>query len=156
MISPVGAISNGLELLSLTGDVSGPEAGLINDSVSNANARLKFFRLAFGSFGGDQKIAATEINNILTAYYCDKGFNVIFDGCEDLSKSDVKMLFLLTLCCESGMGRRGRVTLYPDVSIQCKGDRLPNHAQQDRTCIFGRYREHTMNISNGDHSLRHA
>lgn len=126
MISPVGAISNGLELLSLTGDIAGPEVELIGDSVTNANARLKFFRLAFGVAGADQMVSASEITNILNAYYCDKGYQVVFAGSEDMKKSDVKLLFLLALCCESGMTRRGKVTLYSDMMVRCEGDVLPN------------------------------
>ncbi len=41
LISPIGAIGNGLELLSMAG-AGGPEVALISDSVSNANARIRF------------------------------------------------------------------------------------------------------------------
>ena len=49
LISPIGAINNGLELLGMSGDMSGPELELISDSVANANARIRFFRIAFGA-----------------------------------------------------------------------------------------------------------
>ena len=126
LISPVGAIGNGLELLSLTGNVSGPEANLISDSVTNANARLKYFRLAFGGNNDDQIISCNEIREILSGYYSDDRLSVTFEGSGDIPKSIAKLLLLLTLCCDSGMGSRGKVTLYQDGSLQCVGDKLPN------------------------------
>ena len=46
LISPIGAINNGLELLELTGGAQGPEMDLISNSVEHAEARIKFFRIA--------------------------------------------------------------------------------------------------------------
>ena len=41
LISPIGAIGNGVELLSLTDGDTGAEMDLINESVQNANARIR-------------------------------------------------------------------------------------------------------------------
>ena len=49
LISPIGAINNGLELLEMTGTSSGPEMELISESVGNASARIRFFRIAYGA-----------------------------------------------------------------------------------------------------------
>ena len=46
LISPIGAINNGLELLGMTGSSEGPELQLITDSVGSATARIRFFRIA--------------------------------------------------------------------------------------------------------------
>ncbi len=54
LISPIGAIGNGVELVLLDAAVGGPEVTLIADSVSHANARIRFFRIAFGATGADQ------------------------------------------------------------------------------------------------------
>ncbi len=49
LISPVGAIGNGVEFLAeLTETI--PEVGLIADSVASANGKLQFFRICFGKF----------------------------------------------------------------------------------------------------------
>lgn len=48
LINPLGAIGNGIELLSLSGMAASPEMTLVQDSVNNATARVKFLRLAFG------------------------------------------------------------------------------------------------------------
>ena len=52
LISPIGAINNGLELLGMSGNTPGPEMELIHDSVGNASARIRYFRVAFGAAGG--------------------------------------------------------------------------------------------------------
>lgn len=54
MLSPVGAMSNGLELLAMESD---PEmrrsvVGLLEQSATTSTNKLKFFRLAFGAAGG--------------------------------------------------------------------------------------------------------
>ena len=46
LTSPLGAIANGLELLTLSDAQRTPELDLIAESVESANARLRFFRLA--------------------------------------------------------------------------------------------------------------
>lgn len=52
VISPVGAINNGLELLQELGLEGGNEAiGLIAKSAEQANRRLKLFRYAYGTAG---------------------------------------------------------------------------------------------------------
>ena len=51
LISPIGAIGNGMELMALSSgqEQSSPELDLISQSVENANARIRFFRIAYGS-----------------------------------------------------------------------------------------------------------
>jgi histidine phosphotransferase ChpT len=61
LISPIGAIGNGVELLMLDGAGHGPEMALIAQSVTHANARIRFFRVAYGIASTDQRIARTEV-----------------------------------------------------------------------------------------------
>ncbi|MEO0403208.1 MAG: histidine phosphotransferase, partial [Pseudomonadota bacterium] len=49
LISPIGAINNGLELLGMSDQRDGPEIDLISESVENASARIRFFRIAYGA-----------------------------------------------------------------------------------------------------------
>jgi histidine phosphotransferase ChpT len=66
LISPVGAISNGLELLEMAPGGSGEEAGLIRQSADAATASLKFMRIAFGAPGFEDMIAQSDVARILT------------------------------------------------------------------------------------------
>lgn len=54
LISPLGAIANGVELMVLTGAEQTPKMLLFAESVEAANARIEFFRLAYGTGGADQ------------------------------------------------------------------------------------------------------
>lgn len=64
LISPVGAIGNGLELMTMGGGDSA-EMALVNDSLSNAQARIRFFRLAFGA-AGNEPVSEGELRRILS------------------------------------------------------------------------------------------
>ena len=64
LISPIGAISNGLELLDLAGSFKGPEHDLIAESVASANARIRFFRIAYGA-AGEQMLGRAEVAGVL-------------------------------------------------------------------------------------------
>jgi len=54
LISPIGAINNGMEMLADDDDEEGNEAvmALIEQSAAQAARKLQFFRLAFGAAGG--------------------------------------------------------------------------------------------------------
>ena len=51
LISPVGAVANGLELLERWRAAAGPEWRCSSRKRRNASARIRFFRLAFGDAG---------------------------------------------------------------------------------------------------------
>ena len=61
LINPLGAISNGIELLEMAGVAQGPEMSLVSDSVENATAKLKMLRLAFGAASPDQTVSRQEV-----------------------------------------------------------------------------------------------
>lgn len=110
LISPIGAINNGLELLGMSGQVSGPEMELISDSVTNANARIRFFRIAFGA-AGDQQMGRAEIVSVLDDI--SKGGRLAFQWAplEGASRSEVRMALLAALCLESALPYGGTVTV---------------------------------------------
>jgi histidine phosphotransferase ChpT len=60
LISPVSAISNGVELITEMGESMGGEAlSLIGGSVGEASRKLQYFRMAFGSARGSSGHSAT-------------------------------------------------------------------------------------------------
>jgi len=65
LVNPISAIGNGIELMIMGGAARSPELALIEESVANANARIRFFRIAFGS-GSDRRIARGEVLSILS------------------------------------------------------------------------------------------
>ena len=65
LISPIGAIGNGVELLMLESRDQGPEMALISDSVAQAIARIRFFRIALGAASPGQRIGRPEGAEVL-------------------------------------------------------------------------------------------
>ncbi len=62
LVSPVGAISNGVELIEELGESAGGEAlSLIASSAEQASRRLKCFRLAYGSAGTDKNMGFKSV-----------------------------------------------------------------------------------------------
>ena len=109
LISPIGAIGNGIELIGLTSSGGGPEMALISESVSHANARIKFFRVAFGASGGDQRIGRGEVAGILAEMTRGGRVSVDWQSPVDLPRREVKLAFLLILCLETAMAHGGRI-----------------------------------------------
>ncbi|KIN61149.1 histidine phosphotransferase ChpT [Sulfitobacter noctilucae] len=110
LISPIGAINNGLELLTMSGDAAGPEIGLIGESVGNASARIRFFRIAFGA-AGDQMVGAGEVQSILRDLYEGSRLTVLWDIDDPVQRDEVRMALLSVLCFESAMPYGGRITV---------------------------------------------
>ena len=111
LISPVGAISNGLELVALGGSLSnGPELSLINESCASASARIRFFRVAFGAARG-QDMGAAEISSILQDKTALGRLSIDWQYTENVARSDARLLFLLILCLETAMPFEGHITV---------------------------------------------
>ncbi|MGB3245418.1 MAG: histidine phosphotransferase family protein [Sulfitobacter sp.] len=108
LISPIGAINNGLELLNMSGAAEGPEMSLIGESVGNASARIRFFRIAFGA-AGDQMVGRSEIVSILRDLYHNSRLEVVWDPSEPQPRSAVRLSFLALLCLETAMPYGGQI-----------------------------------------------
>ena len=111
LISPLGAISNGLELLSMSGDATGPEVDLITESVENANARLRFFRIAFGAADQGQLIGHSDVTSVLAALNRGSRIGVEWLPHDDQDRRIVKVAFLLVQCFETAMPWGGQVRI---------------------------------------------
>lgn len=126
LISPIGAIGNGLELLQMSG-AQGPEIALIGESVENANARVRFFRVAFGAAPADQGISRREVCAILDDLGKGARVRVHWRAAEDASRADVQLVFLAILCCETALAHGGEVDVArqgPQWVIAGTGDEL--------------------------------
>lgn len=109
LISPIGAIGNGLELLELTRDTNGPEMALISDSVGNANARIRFFRIAFGVSGAGQSLAHVEIDKTVQDYVHGGRISVTWHPDQPISRTTLKVIFLSILCVENALAYGGKI-----------------------------------------------
>lgn len=111
LISPLGAIGNGVELLSMSGMTDAPEFTLISESVENANARIRFFRIAFGAASADSKIGTVEVMRVLADLYRGNRIRVDWRIGEDMMRAEVKLAFLIIQCFESAFPWGGKVAV---------------------------------------------
>jgi histidine phosphotransferase ChpT len=125
LMSPVGALNNGIELLV---DEQDPEMRekcleLLADSARASANKLKFFRLAFGAGGGfgdlvDTQEAEAALGGVFGAERrIELGWMV--DGGK-LPKGAVKLLLNLALLAGDALVRGGRL----DVGAEIGADRL--------------------------------
>jgi histidine phosphotransferase ChpT len=117
LVSPLGAIGNGLELIQASQQMLGPEISLVAESTSCANAKLRFFRVAFGIVGADQMISHAEIMSILRAISAHQKQRVQWTGTAELTRRQVKLVFLLLMCLETALPWGGDI----DVMVHAGG-----------------------------------
>ncbi len=111
LISPIGAISNGLELLALAGGVKTPEMALISASVKCANAKIRFLRIVYGSAEANTPVRRSEIGGILHDAFTDPRTEIRWEIRSALALCDVQLLFLLILCTEKLAPYGGLITV---------------------------------------------
>jgi len=109
LISPIGAIGNGVELLTMEPGGQRPEIALISESVANANARIRFFRISFGAASGDQRIARSEVLSVLTDLTRGGRASYAWTSAPELSRREVRLAFLLLQGLETAMPYGGKV-----------------------------------------------
>ncbi|MDJ1008677.1 MAG: histidine phosphotransferase family protein [Paracoccaceae bacterium] len=114
LISPLGAIGNGVELLSMSPQGSSPEIALIAESVENANARIRYFRVAFGAAGSEASLGRAEVADILKDLTKGGRIGIEWDAAGTLNRVDVKLAFLLILCLETAMPWGGQIHVGSD------------------------------------------
>ncbi|MBO9125293.1 MULTISPECIES: histidine phosphotransferase ChpT [unclassified Rhizobium] len=113
VISPVGAINNGLELLD-EGGADADAMDLIRTSALNASVRLKFARLAFGASGSvgasiDTGEAERAAKDFAAA---EKKTEVVWNGPRAIiAKNRVKLLLNLFLVAYSSIPRGGQIDI---------------------------------------------
>lgn len=118
LISPLGAIGNGIELMSMAKTSTGPEMDLITQSVQHANAKLRFFRLAFGA-AGEQDVRAGEVVKILTDYSAGTKIDVTWRIATGQSRSITRACFLAILCLETAAPFGGEITITERGGVFC-------------------------------------
>lgn len=117
LISPIGAISNGVELLAMTEGDATAEMALISESVENAAARIRFFRIAFGGARADQLISRTEVLSVLSAVAQGGRHTYYWQVDEDNQRRNVRIAFLLLLCLETALPAGGDLTIRKDADV---------------------------------------
>ena len=116
LISPIGAISNGLELMAMSETAGGaasssPEMALITQSVENANSRIRFFRVTYGIASVDQKMARSEITSLLEGVTKDSRIDLEWHPAQEFQRREIQAVFLAFQCLESAMAFGGVISI---------------------------------------------
>jgi len=135
LVSPVGAINNGLEILEEEKDASMREAvvDLITKSTQQTANKLQFFRLAFGAAGGfSSKLDTREAEKAIVALL--SGSRVSLDwhvSVPSVSKSFVKLLLNVALVASESLIRGGVLAIslgneddQYQLEIEARGERI--------------------------------
>lgn len=114
VISPVGAIANGLELLDDDSDEETKQIAmeLVRSSAKNASAKLQFCRIAFGAAGSaGADIDTGDAENVAHAYFgTEKRTDLEWQGERAyVPKNKVKLLLNLLLVAMGAIPRGGVV-----------------------------------------------
>ena len=125
LMSPVGALNNGIELLA---DETDPDMRekcleLLADSARASANKLKFFRLAFGAAGGfGEAVDTHEAQAALEGLFGPERRIELGWAIADskLPKGAVKLLLNLSLLAGDALVRGGRL----DVGAETRGDQL--------------------------------
>ena len=112
LINPIGAISNGLELLETIGKGWGPELDLVADSVANASAKINYFRIAFGDSAAESELRAAvvskTIGDMFNATRLKTDIEIIGEA---VPRPDTKLLLLVLLCLDAALPLGGMLTV---------------------------------------------
>jgi histidine phosphotransferase ChpT len=144
LLSPVGALNNGIELLA---DEHDPEMrarclDLLAESARASANKLKFFRLAFGAAGGfgdtvDVREAKAAIEGLLGSEgRIQLGWMVAEPA---LGKSAIKVLLNLALIAGDALVRGGRIDIGAEageIVVRAEGPRLVLDPEL-RTALLG-------------------
>jgi histidine phosphotransferase ChpT len=135
LMSPVGALNNGIELLA---DEQDPDMrdrclDLLSESARATANKLKFFRLAFGAAGGfGDEVATREARTALEGILGgDRRIELDWMVADDkLSKGATKLLLNLALIASDALVRGGRLDIGVEkaggveIAIRAEGPRI--------------------------------
>lgn len=112
IISPVGAINNGLELLD-EGGADEEALRLVRNSARTASSRLKFARIAFGAAGSAGMVIDTgDAESVAAAYLADEKPELVWNGARALlPKNKVKLLLNMILIAHAAIPKGGKITV---------------------------------------------
>ena len=136
LLSPIGALNNGIELLS---DEHDPDMrarclDLLGESARASANKLKFFRLAFGAAGGfSEEVDTREARAAIDGLFGADGRIQIGWMVDEptMSKSALKILLNLVLIAGDSLVRGGRLDIGAerheagvDIVIRAEGSRI--------------------------------
>ncbi len=131
IISPVGAIANGLELMDdpdVDAEMKATALDMVRSSAKAATAKLKFCRIAFGASGSaGAQIDMGEAGEMAKAFVGDEKIKLDWQAPrENRPKAEVKLVLNMLMLAMAGIPRGGLVTVTVEgrnFVVSAKGER---------------------------------
>lgn len=131
VISPVGAIANGLELMDdpdTDEELRTTALDMVRSSAKTATAKLKFCRIAFGAAGSaGAQIDMSEAGEVARAFVGEEKVKLEWLAPrENRPKQEVKLILNMLLIALAGIPRGGVVTVTADgqiLTVRAQGER---------------------------------
>ena len=118
LVSPVGAINNGVELIEEMGaDMADEAIGLIAHSADQASRRLRLLRLAYGAASSD-KSGLAEVAQAAEGYFAGSKIKLEWppgrlEQASQLQPGIGKVLLNLIILAEEALAYGGRIVIEP-------------------------------------------
>ncbi len=131
VISPVGAIANGLELMDdpeTDAELRATALDMVRSSAKTATAKLKFCRIAFGAAGSaGAMIDMSEAGEVARAFVGEEKVKLEWLAPrENRPKQEVKLILNMLLIALAGIPRGGVVTVTAEgqvLTVRAQGER---------------------------------
>lgn len=149
LLSPVGALNNGLELLADENDpeMRGRVIELLGDSARASAAKLKFFRLAFGAAGGFGESVDTREAQVAIEGLFGEAKRLKINWLVDeplLPKTAVKVLLNLAMIAGDSLVRGGTLDIGGEINdgaieivLKAEGPRITLDEELRATLVDG-------------------
>jgi histidine phosphotransferase ChpT len=115
LISPVGAVNSGIELLTeFGGDPDGESMALISSSARTASDKLLFFRIAYGNAGSGTNVPLSEGLALVAPVCLNHRTEAVIDDASAGAMPGagaVKLLLCLALMAGESLPRAGTLTV---------------------------------------------
>ena len=157
LISPIGAISNGLEFLEQENDHNDNDAlALISKSSNQASDKLAYYRVAFGSAGSGDLMQFNLARDMIEKLAKEKNIEILWFGTKTYTELSVgrisgKLLLNLALLAFDALPRGGKAEvtmsgndIIPNIIITVSGDKCKLHEEVEAVLAS----EISTNISN--------
>ena len=143
LISPVGAISNGIEILNDEDDEAMriEVMKLLELSVGQTSNRLKFYRLAFGAAGGmGDQVPIRDAKTATESLFEGSQINLSWNSeIGELNKSAIKLIMNMILVASESLIRGGELMV--NITVHSNKVNLEVSVRADRIIFQDKIRE---------------